>query len=166
MLTAKCQYKYKRAAYFCAIYTQACDPKTTKDKSLSSQSAGSGPGDVVKRTWFGWPHMSFVNMPKTISHTIALHLTISQVYPAMSSQLRHVSTIRKNLLNSNSNISSIYPHNMANVGPLMTEILSWVWGTLANFNGFRVLTSLLQRRRSPEANRTLHDLWQSPGLVH
>jgi len=34
-----------------------------------------------------------------------------------------------------------------------------------NFNGFRVLASLLQRRHSLEANQTLHDVWPSPGLV-
>jgi len=28
------------------------------------------------------------------------------------------------------------------------------------------LASLLQRRRSTEANQTLHDVWPSPGLVH
>jgi len=38
-------------------------------------------------------------------------------------------------------------------------------GTQANFNGFRVLASLLQRRRSAEANQTLNDVWPSPGLV-
>jgi len=38
--------------------------------------------------------------------------------------------------------------------------------TPANFNGFRVLPSLLQRRRSLKANQTLHDVWPSPGLVH
>jgi len=55
---------------------------------------------------------------------------------------------------------------MANVGPLTAEIGLPVWGTPANFNGFRVLASLLQRRRSPDANQTLHDVWPSPGLVH
>jgi len=35
-------------------------------------------------------------------------------------------------------------------------------GTPANFNGFRVLASLLQRRHSLEANHTLHDVWLSP----
>ena len=54
---------------------------------------------------------------------------------------------------------------MANFGPLTAEIGSGVWGTPANFNGFRVLPSLLQRRRSPEANQTLHDVWPSPELV-
>jgi len=39
-------------------------------------------------------------------------------------------------------------------------------GTPANFNGFRVLASLLHRRRSPEVSQTLHDVWPSPGLAH
>ena len=43
---------------------------------------------------------------------------------------------------------------------------SGVWGTPAHFNGFRVLASLLQRRRSPEASQALHDVWPSPELVH
>jgi len=71
---------------------------------------------------------------------------------------------RKKMLNSN--IFYRRPHNMANFGPLTAEIGSGVWGTPANFNGFRLLASLLHRRRSPEANQTLHDLWPSPGLVH
>ena len=32
---------------------------------------------------------------------------------------------------------------MANVGPLAAEILSLVWSTPGNFNGFRVLAALL-----------------------
>jgi len=55
---------------------------------------------------------------------------------------------------------------MANVGPLTAQIGLPVWGTPANFNRFRVLASLLQRRRSTEANQTLHNLWPSPELVH
>jgi len=47
----------------------------------------------------------------------------------------------KNLLSSN--ISSICPHNMVNFGPLAAEIVSLVWGTPANFNGFGVLAALL-----------------------
>ena len=89
------------------------------------------------------------------------HITICR---AVSSQLRHVSTMEKNLLSSN--FSSGCPHNMVNFDPLTAEIGSGVWGTPANFNGFRVLPSLLQRRRSPEANQTLHNVWPSPGLVH
>jgi len=64
--------------------------------------------------------------------------------------------IGKNLLNSN--ISSTCPHNMVNFGPLAPEIDRLVWATPANFNGFRVLASLLQRRHSTEANQTLHDV--------
>jgi len=51
------------------------------------------------------------------------------------------------------------------LGPLAAEIGLVVWGTAANFNGFCVLASLLQRRRSTEANQTLHDVWLLPGLV-
>ena len=39
-------------------------------------------------------------------------------------------------------------------------------GHPARFNGFRVLASLLQRSRSPEANQTLHDVLPSHGLLH
>jgi len=46
----------------------------------------------------------------------------------------------KNLLSSNT--SSTCPYNMVNFGPLTAEILSLVWGTPANFNGFRVLAAL------------------------
>ena len=35
------------------------------------------------------------------------------------------------------------PDNMVNFGPLAAEIVSLVWGTPANFNGFRVLSALL-----------------------
>jgi len=53
---------------------------------------------------------------------------------------------------------------MANFGPLTVEIGSGVWGTPANFNGFRVLPSLLQRRRTPEGNHTLHNaIWPCLG---
>jgi len=64
--------------------------------------------------------------------------TIAQLCRAISS---HVSTIGKNLLNSNT--SPTCSHNMMNFGPLTTGIRSGVWGTPANFNGFRVLAALL-----------------------
>jgi len=72
--------------------------------------------------------------------------------------------LERNLLNSI--LSSRCSHNMANFGPLMAEIGVPVWGIAANCNRFCVLASLLQRRRSPEASQTLHDLRSSPGLVH
>ena len=55
--------------------------------------------------------------------------------------IRHVSTIGKNLLSSNT--SSTCPHNMVNFSPLAAEIDPVVWGTPGNFNGFRVLAALL-----------------------
>ena len=47
----------------------------------------------------------------------------------------------KNLLSSN--ISSSCPHNMVNFRPLAAKIVSLVWGTPANFNGFCFLAALL-----------------------
>ena len=71
-----------------------------------------------------------------------LHLhTIAQICRTISSQLRNVSTIGKKLLNSN--VSSTRPQNMVNLGLLAAEICWQVWGTSANFNGFRVLAALL-----------------------
>jgi len=55
---------------------------------------------------------------------------------------------------------------MVNFGSLTAETCWRVCGTPANFNGSRVLVSLLQRRRSTEANQPLNDVWSSPGLVH
>ena len=62
-------------------------------------------------------------------------------------------------------MSSTCPHSMVNWSPLAAEIISLVWGTPANFNGFHVLASLLQRRRSTEASQTFHSVWPLPGLL-
>jgi len=43
----------------------------------------------------------------------------------------------KNLLNSN--ICSTYSHNMVNFRPPTAEIVWWVWGTPANFNGLPLM---------------------------
>jgi len=67
--------------------------------------------------------------------------TIAQLCRAISSQLRRVSTIGKNLLSRN--ISSTCPYNMVNFGPLTAEIDWRVWGNISYFNGYRVLASLL-----------------------
>jgi len=79
--------------------------------------------------------------------------TIAQLCRAISSQLRHASTIGKNLLSSN--ISPTCPHNRVNFGPLAAEILSLVWGTPANFNKFRVLAALLHSQTAA-LNRGRH----------
>jgi len=77
--------------------------------------------------------------------------TIAQVCWAISSQLRHVSTVGKNLLNSNT--SSTCPYNMVKFGPLTAKIASEVWGSPANFNWFRVLAALLRVSQTAAFNR-------------
>jgi len=56
-------------------------------------------------------------------------------------ELRDVSTIEKNLLNSNT--YSTCPDNTVNFGALTAETCWRVGDTPANFNGFRVLAALL-----------------------
>jgi len=53
----------------------------------------------------------------------------------------YIDNRKKNVLSSN--ISSTCPHNMVNFGPQAAEIVSLVWGTPGNFNGFRVLAALV-----------------------
>jgi len=58
---------------------------------------------------------------------------------------------------------------MVNFDPLAAEIGLPALGTPANFNGFRVLASLLHGRRSTDVNQTLHMFGHqppSPGLLH
>jgi len=59
----------------------------------------------------------------------------------------------KDLLSSN--ISSTCSHNMVNVGLLAAEIGPVVWGTPANFNGFRVLAALLHNTLVVGVRQTL-----------
>jgi len=79
--------------------------------------------------------------------------TIAQFWRAMSSQLRHVSTIGKRFLRSN--MSATCPHNMVNFGPLAAEIGLPVSGTPANFNGFRILAVLLHGSQVVSVSQTL-----------
>ena len=68
--------------------------------------------------------------------------TIVQLCRTISSQLKHVSTVEKDLLNSNT--SSTRSDNTVKFGPLAAEICWRVWGSPVNFNGFRVLAALLR----------------------
>jgi len=92
--------------------------------------------------------------------------TIAQLCQAVSSQLRHVLTVGKKL------VKQQYVLHMSSQYGELRPTNGWhrltfgCLGTPANCNGFRMLASLLHRRRSPEANQTVHDLWPSPGLVH
>jgi len=74
--------------------------------------------------------------------------TIAQLYRAISSQRRDLSTIGKNLLNSN--ISPTCPHNMVNFGLLAAEIGLLVWGTQQISTGFaswlRYCSDVTQRK--------------------
>jgi len=53
-----------------------------------------------------------------------------------------------------SNMSSC-PHNMVNFDPLADEIDPVVWGTPANFNGFRVLAALVHGSQVVGVSQTL-----------
>ena len=79
--------------------------------------------------------------------------TIQQLCRAISSQLRHISTIGKKLLSTN--IPPVCPRNMVNFGLLVAEIDPVVWGTPANFNAFRVLAALLHGTQVLGVSRTL-----------
>jgi len=81
--------------------------------------------------------------------------TIAQLCDAESSRLRHVSTIGKKIC-FQQHLPSTCPHNMANFGPLAAEIGSGLWGTPANFNGFRVLAALLHGTLVVGVSQTLH----------
>jgi len=61
---------------------------------------------------------------------------------------------KKNLLSSN--ISPTCPYNMVNFIPLAAEIVSLVWGTPANFNGFRILAALLHSTAALNRGRHLY----------
>jgi len=69
--------------------------------------------------------------------------TIAQICRAISSELRHISTIGKKPVKQQYLLWATCPDNMVNFGPLTAEICWRVWGTPANFNGFLVLAALL-----------------------
>ena len=73
--------------------------------------------------------------------------TIPQLCRTIPSRWRHVSTIGKKLLNSNI-FPGMCPYNMVNFVPLAAKIVSLVWGTPGNFNGFRVLTATARHSSS------------------
>ena len=88
--------------------------------------------------------------------------TTAQLCRVISSQLRHISTIGKKLLNSD--VFSTCPHNMGNFDPLVVEICWRVLGTAANFNGFRVLASLLHGTLVLGVSQTLRVEQRAPPI--
>jgi len=93
--------------------------------------------------------------------------TIAQLCRAISLQLRHYDDCRQSekKLGKQQYLLHNASHNMVNVGSQLRSV-GECGVPPANFNGFRVLVSLLHQRRSAEVNKTLHDVWRFPGLVH
>jgi len=54
---------------------------------------------------------------------------------------------------------------MVNFGPLAAEIVSLVWGTPANFNGFRVLAELLHGTLVVGVSQTLWPLTEGTTYI-
>ena len=69
---------------------------------------------------------------------------------------------RKKIVSSNT--SSTCPYNMANFGPLAAEIISLVWDTPANFNGFHVLAVLLHGTPVVGISQTLQRWTEAPPI--
>jgi len=71
---------------------------------------------------------------------------------------------QKTLLSSN--ISSTCPHNMVSFRPLAADICPVVWGTRANFNGFRVTAATLLNGSQPNFARCLAVSWAATVHIH
>jgi len=80
--------------------------------------------------------------------------TIVQLCRAISSQLRHVSTIGKKLVTQQYLLQMSPQYGELN-GVLEAEIGPVVWGTPANFNSFRVLAALLHSSQVVGVSQTL-----------
>ena len=87
----------------------------------------------------------------------------AQLCWAISSQLRHISTVGKILLSSN--MSSTCPHNMVNLNGLLAAEICWrMWGTPSNFKGFRVLAMLLHDTLVVGVSQTLRHWTEVPPI--
>ena len=56
------------------------------------------------------------------------------------------------------------PHNVVNFGPLAAEIGPVVWGTPANFNGFRIFAALLHGTPAVGVSQTLSVEQRAPPI--
>jgi len=83
------------------------------------------------------------NTEQKKSPSVHHHTTLSGYIFATKARIHN---FLKNLLNSN--VSPTCPDNMVNFSLLTAEICWRVWGTPANFSGFRVLAALLHGRHS------------------
>jgi len=80
--------------------------------------------------------------------------TIAQLCRAISSQRRQVSTIGKQKLVKQQYLLDV-TSQYGELRPLAAEIVSLVWGTPGNFNGFRVLAALLHGTLVVDVSQTL-----------
>ena len=133
--------KKRRHAAFCSGAVLGARSSATSIRRWENQRMLSSLWAVVVSMHCLRKSVSVVSSVSPACQKIRHLLTIAQLCRAISSQLKHMSTIGKKLLNSN--ISSRCSHNMVNVGQLTAEIGSGVWETPANFNGFPVLAALL-----------------------
>ena len=88
--------------------------------------------------------------------------TIAQLCQAVSSQLRHVSIIGKKLVKQQY-VLQMSPQ-YGDFGPLAAKIGLPVWGTPANFNGFRVLAALLPSSQLVSVSQTLRRSTEAPPM--
>jgi len=88
--------------------------------------------------------------------------TIPQLCRTISSQLRQVSTIGKKIV-KNQYLPHMSPQ-YGELGPLAADIDPVVWGTTANFNGFRVLAALLHGTRVLRVSHTLRHWTEAPPI--
>ena len=90
-----------------------------------------------------------------VQNSLSVHLrTIAQVSRAISSQLRHLSTIGKKLTKQQYVLQMSPQYGELN-GRLTAEIDWWVWGTPSYFNGYRVLAALLHGSQVVGVSHTL-----------
>ena len=89
--------------------------------------------------------------------------TIAQLCRAISSQLRHVLTIRKKLVKQQ--YLPTCPGNMVNFGLLAAEICWQVLGNPANFNRLHVLAVLLHGTLVVGVSQTLRRLTEGATYI-
>ena len=120
-----------------------CKPKTGRHNQDRSRRATNHRRILTRPVLILATGVGFATRPRTQKKSPKIAIWAPS-HNFVGLYLRNYGTYRqseKNLLSSN--ISSTCPHNMVNFGPLAAEIVSLVWGTPANFNGFGVLAALL-----------------------
>jgi len=129
-------YKNIAGRLFRLVKKHACDGRTDR------QTDGGTDGRTDGKNYDSQDRASIVASRGKNSPKIHHLGTIAQICRAESSQLRHVSTIRKKSI-KHQYLLCTCPHNTVNFGRLTAEICWQVWGIPANFNRFRVFAALM-----------------------